>query len=101
MNRFDIIKPVENHPEELCCTECWQRGIQWGEGGAVDTIVRTILADRSESHAADDIYDAMVFNEVFRHDFKKKLVKLVEEAVFNNTSEELTVSNKEQGAINE
>lgn len=33
MKRFDIIKPVENHPEEICCTECWQRGIEWGAAG--------------------------------------------------------------------
>lgn len=37
--RFDIIKPVENHSEELCCTECWQRGINWGGDGERERII--------------------------------------------------------------
>jgi len=40
--RFDIIKPVENHTEELCCTECWQRGINWGSDGERERIIELI-----------------------------------------------------------
>jgi len=39
MKRFDIIKPVENHPDHICCTECWQRGINWGSAGEREEIV--------------------------------------------------------------
>jgi len=39
MKRFEIIKSVKNHPEELCCTECWQRGINWGEAGTREEIL--------------------------------------------------------------
>ncbi len=30
---MSLFKRVENHPEEICCTECWQRGIAWGSAG--------------------------------------------------------------------
>lgn len=39
MKRFDIIKPVENHPDYICCTECWQRGIEWGGAGEQERII--------------------------------------------------------------
>lgn len=39
MKRFSIIKPVENHPDHICCTECWQRGINWGEAGTREEMV--------------------------------------------------------------
>ena len=39
MKRFDIIKPVEDHPDHICCTECWQRGIEWGGAGEQERIL--------------------------------------------------------------
>lgn len=43
--RFDFIKPVEGHPEEICCTECWQRGISWGSAGREEEIIELLQKD--------------------------------------------------------
>jgi hypothetical protein len=45
MKRFDIIKPVENHPDHICCTECWQRGIEWGGAGEQERIIALLEAE--------------------------------------------------------
>ncbi len=37
---MSLFKPVENHPEEICCTECWQRGIAWGSAGREEEIIK-------------------------------------------------------------
>ena len=42
---MSLFKPVDNHPEEICCTECWQRGISWGSAGREDEIIKLIEAN--------------------------------------------------------
>lgn len=49
MKRFDILKPVENHPDHICCTECWQRGIEWGGAGEQERII-DLLDDAKSSY---------------------------------------------------
>ncbi len=45
MKRFDILKPVENHPDHICCTDCWQRGIEWGSAGEQERIIDLLEAE--------------------------------------------------------
>jgi hypothetical protein len=68
MKRFDILKPVENHPDYICCTDCWQRGIEWGGAGEQERIIALLnemLADNWDWAEDCDCDGCIRINKMF------------------------------------
>lgn len=74
------VENIINNPPEVFkqpCEACGVSEFQLGVKQTEERIIKSLDIERTGSHALDDLIDTLIFMNISRSDFKRRLIELI------------------------